>query len=124
MKARPILDSHWSRRRFVGATASATAALSLGRFAAVHANGSSSDLLNKSTVEIAKLLASKTVSAVDVVNACYARIDAVNPKINAIVATCRERALSEAKSADAALAAGKSLGPLHGVPFTVKDSFD
>ena len=55
---------------------------------------------------------------------CYARIDAVNPKINAVVAQCRERALAEAAEADALLAAGKPKGPLHGVPFTVKDSFD
>jgi len=40
------------------------------------------------------------------------------------VAFCRERALAEAAEADAMLAAGKSKGPLHGVPFTIKDSFD
>lgn len=70
------------------------------------------------------MIRDKQVTAVDVVNLCYARIDAVNPKINAVVAMCRERALAEAKEADAMLAAGKSKGPLHGVPFTVKDSFD
>lgn len=56
--------------------------------------------------------------------AAYARIDAVNEKTNAVVAFCRERALSEAKACDEALAKGKILGPLHGVPFTIKDSFD
>jgi amidase len=77
-----------------------------------------------STVRLAQLIREKKISAVDAVKACYARIDEVNPKVNAVVAFCRERALTEAKAADAALAAGKVLGPLHGVPFTIKDSFD
>src|SRR6185436_16050237 len=66
----------------------------------------------------------KQISAVEAVKASLSRIDAVNPKINAVVAFCRDRALAEAAEADAMLAAGKSKGPLHGVPFTAKDSFD
>ena len=60
----------------------------------------------------------------DAVKRFYARIDEVNPKINAVVAFCRERAMAEAAELDAMLAAGKAKGPLHGVPFTIKDSFD
>jgi amidase len=70
------------------------------------------------------MIREKQISAVEAVNMCYARIDDVNPTINAVVAMCRERALAEAQEADAFLAAGKAKGPLHGVPFTVKDSFD
>ena len=114
-----------SRRRFIATSVGVSAGLAIVPFAAnVSAASTTNDLLNKSTVEIAKLLSSGSVSAVEVVTAGYARIDAVNPKINAVVTTCRERALAEAAKADAALASGKSLGPLHGVPFTVKDSFD
>jgi amidase len=112
-----------SRRRFIKATAGAGAVLALAKYNPAFA-AESDDLLGKSVVEIAKLISSKSVSAVAVVTACYARIDAVNPKINAVVTFCRERALAEAAEADALLAQGKSLGPLHGVPFTVKDSFD
>jgi amidase len=118
-----LADARWSRRRFIGAAATASAALSLSRYAAAYA-AASDDLLSKSATEIAALIASRSVSAVEAVKACYARIDAVNPKINAVVMTCRERALAEALAADAALAAGRNLGPLHGVPFTIKDSFD
>ena len=51
------------------------------------------------------------------------RIEAVNPKINAIV-TVAEGALEAARATEAAVLAGEKLGPLHGVPFTVKDSID
>ena len=51
------------------------------------------------------------------------RIEAVNPTINAIV-TVAEDALKGAKAAEAAVLSGEELGPLHGVPFTVKDSID
>lgn len=115
----------WTRRRFLKTTAGAGAALLVSRYASTKAYAvTSEDLLSNSVVEIARLISSKAVTAVDVVKACYARIDAVNPKLNAVVAFCRERALAEAAEADAMLAMGKSLGPLHGVPFTVKDSFD
>lgn len=113
-----------SRRRLLKTTAGAGAVLYLAPYISAYAAPGDADLLGKSTVEIARLIANKDVSAVDVVKACYARIDAVNPKLNAVVFTCRERALAEAAEADAMLAEGKSLGPLHGVPFTVKDSFD
>ncbi|WP_293393893.1 amidase [Nevskia sp.] len=114
-----------SRRKLLGTTAAATAAASLGRFgSAFAAAGTPEQLVERSVVEIAAMIRSKQVSAVDVVKACYARIDLVNPRINAVVAQCRERALAEAAEADALLARGQIKGPLHGVPFTVKDSFD
>ncbi len=51
------------------------------------------------------------------------RIEAVDPRINAIV-TIADDALKAAKAAEAAVLSGEDLGPLHGVPFTVKDSID
>jgi amidase len=117
-------DSSLSRRHFMQTTAAAGALLTLAPYARTFADVPQDDLVSLSATQIAKLIKDKRVTAVDAVNMCYARIDAVNPKINAVVAMCRERALAEAKEADAMLAAGKSKGPLHGVPFTVKDSFD
>ncbi len=122
-------NGRYSRRRFIGTAAAAGALLGASAFgwkAFADSAGTvtSSDFLLLSASEIAQLIRAKKISAVEAVKACYARIDAVNPKINAVVAFCRERALAEAAEADAMLAAGKTKGPLHGVPFTAKDSFD
>ena len=82
------------------------------------------DPLYVSATKLAALIRAKKITSVEAVKLCYKRIDEVNPKLNAVVFTCRERALAEAQAADEALAKGKILGPLHGVPFTIKDSFD
>lgn len=82
------------------------------------------DWVFSSATRLATMIREKKVSAREVVAACYARIDAVNPKINAVVQFCRERAFAEADAADAALAKGQLMGPLHGVPMTIKDSWD
>ncbi len=66
----------------------------------------------------------KRVSSLEVVDACLRRIEQVNPKINAMVQLTAEAARTEAKAADASLRRGKLLGPLHGVPFSIKDSLD
>ncbi len=77
-----------------------------------------------SAVKLAQVIREKKLSSVEVVKAHYARIDAVNPKLNAVVQFCRERALDEAAAADKSLASGKVIGPLHGVPMAIKDSWD
>jgi amidase len=125
MSASPtsFASNRLSRRSVLRYGAAGGVALGLARMPTARAAGSDA-LTSLSTVQIARAIATGEVKAVDAVKACYARIDAVNPKINAVVATCRERALAEAEAADAARAAGKSLGALHGVPFTIKDSFD
>ena len=66
----------------------------------------------------------KRFSALEVVDAYLRRIDAVNPKLNALVFRATDEAREAARAADRALAQGKRLGPLHGVPVSVKDSFD
>jgi len=72
---------------------------------------------------LAELVRRREISPVEVVQAHLDRIDAVDPKINAIV-TIAPYALRAAKAAEAAVLAGDELGPLHGVPFTAKDSID
>jgi amidase len=64
------------------------------------------------------------VSSEEVVNAYLRRIDAVNPKLNAVVQLTAEAARAQARAADAALAKGEIKGPLHGIPVTIKDLFD
>ncbi len=82
------------------------------------------DPLYASVTALAKMVRDKEISAVELVTLYYRRIDEVNPKLNALVLDCRERALKEAAAADAMLARGELMGPLHGVPMTVKDSHD
>jgi aspartyl-tRNA(Asn)/glutamyl-tRNA(Gln) amidotransferase subunit A len=81
------------------------------------------DLTYSDATKLAELIRNREVTSVEVVRAHLDRIDAINPKINAIV-TRAAGALDAAVAADEALAAGAAVGPLHGVPFTVKDSID
>ncbi len=82
------------------------------------------DYLFGSAIEIARRIGAREISCVEVVRAHLDRIHAVNPALNAVVTLAEERALAEARDADNALATGSSCGPLHGVPITLKDSFD
>jgi amidase len=74
-------------------------------------------------MELVKALRSKALSAQEVMQAHLERIQAVNPQINAVVQLAPD-ALEEAHRADAELVQGAARGPLHGLPFTVKDVFD
>jgi aspartyl-tRNA(Asn)/glutamyl-tRNA(Gln) amidotransferase subunit A len=73
---------------------------------------------------LAELIRTRQLSSREVVQAHLDRIGAVNPKINAVVTVTAEEALQAADAADKAVASGAKLGPLHGVPFTAKDSID
>ncbi len=81
------------------------------------------DLLLGSATEAAGALRRREVSARELTEALLARIDAVNPAVNAVVALRADAALHEAAAADDALARGDDVGALHGVPITVKESF-
>jgi aspartyl-tRNA(Asn)/glutamyl-tRNA(Gln) amidotransferase subunit A len=83
----------------------------------------SNELIYEDATRLAELIRTKEISPVEVVQAHLDRIEAVDHKINAIV-TVADGALRAAKEAEAAVMNGKPLGPLHGVPFTVKDSID
>lgn len=73
---------------------------------------------------LAGLIATKQVSSREVVQAHLDRFAVVNPTVNAIVTLLGEQALLDAAAADEAVVRGAELGPLHGVPFTIKDSLD
>jgi aspartyl-tRNA(Asn)/glutamyl-tRNA(Gln) amidotransferase subunit A len=78
----------------------------------------------KDATELASLIQTKQLSSREVVQAHLDRIAAVNPKVNAIVTLLAEEALKGADAADKAVRHGAELGPLHGVPFTIKDAID
>ena len=75
-------------------------------------------------LELARHIATKEVSCVEVIDAHLQRIAEVNPRVNAIVHVLHDEARSAAEAADARIAGGQPLGPLHGVPFTVKANID
>jgi amidase len=83
-----------------------------------------SELWGKSAVELAVMIRDREVSSREVVRAHLDRIEAVNPHLNAIVRLLPDQALAAADAADRAVADGARLGPLHGVPFTVKENID
>jgi len=78
----------------------------------------------KDATELALLIRTKQLSSREVVQAHLDRIENINPKVNAIVTLLAEDALRGADAADNAVKNGEALGPLHGVPFTIKDAID
>ena len=74
--------------------------------------------------DLSKRIAGGELSPVEVTEAHLARIDALNPAVNAFTTVAHERARAEAKTAEAEIAAGNIRGPLHGVPIGVKDIID
>ena len=80
-------------------------------------------LWSQSAAWLARAIAAGEVSSAEVVDACLGRIEDVNPRINAVVRLAAD-ARARATAADAELAQGIVRGPLHGVPFTIKDSLD
>src|SRR3989454_93701 len=82
------------------------------------------DIIYASATTLARAIRAKEISSAEVVHAYLQRIEAVNPQLNAVVQLRAEAAQAEAHAADAALARGQIMGPLHGVPMTIKDSLD
>ncbi|HYM71142.1 MAG TPA: amidase family protein [bacterium] len=82
---------------------------------------SSHDLCWKPAQELARMIRAKDVSPVEVVDAVLARVERINPTVNAYVTVTADQARAAAKAAEAAVARGETLGPLHGVPYSLKD---
>jgi len=79
------------------------------------------ELCDLEAVELRRLIGAGQISPVDLVESCIARIETVNPAVNAITATAFERARAEAREAEAAVRRGDALGLLHGLPIGIKD---
>jgi amidase len=78
----------------------------------------------RSATELVELIKKKKIGAEELLDLYLARIERLNPRVNAVIATDIPSARRRAKAADAALAKGEDWGPLHGLPMTIKDSFD
>src|SRR4051794_5443157 len=81
-------------------------------------------LCGLTAVEARRRIGTKELSPVELLEACIARIEQVNPAVNAVTATDFGRAREAARAAEAAVLAGEALGPLHGLPVGVKDLSD
>ncbi|MGH8824670.1 MAG: amidase family protein [Jiangellaceae bacterium] len=82
------------------------------------------EIVFRSATAAAEMVRRREISSRELTEMLFARIDAVDHRVNAVVDLRREAALKEAAAADEAIARGGPLGALHGVPMTVKDSFD
>jgi amidase len=82
------------------------------------------DLPFQTAKQLATAVRKKKIGCLELLDLYLKRVEAHNPELNAIIATDIEGARKRAKAADKAVKAGKKLGPLHGVPMTIKESYD
>jgi aspartyl-tRNA(Asn)/glutamyl-tRNA(Gln) amidotransferase subunit A len=113
------------RREFLEKTASACAAVAL----ATPGNTlpkpmPTDDLIELSLLEASELVRSRKVSPVELTKACLARIERLNPVLNAFITVTADAALSQARDAEIEIRRGKWRGTLHGVPIGLKDIID
>ena len=114
-----------TRREFVGTAAAAAAWHTMGpRGFAQAPAGVPADLAALSLGEASALVRAGTVTAVQLTEACLARIAIYDSKLGAFITVMRTEALVQARSRDAELKAGQWRGPLHGIPIALKDNID
>jgi len=117
-----------SRRSFLEAALAGTAGALVmrptGAAAAVQVRGQSAELARLSLADAAELVRRKKISPVELTQACLARIEALNPTLNAYITVTAESALAQAREAEAEVQRGRWRGPLHGIPIGLKDLFD
>ncbi|HKB91302.1 MAG TPA: amidase [Opitutaceae bacterium] len=115
-----------TRREFarIAASAAAFQALSKIGFSAPAEAASSGELTDLTLSEAAAKIRSGAVTSTQLTEACLARISVYDPKLDAFITVMKEQALAQAKQLDAELKAGKSRGPLHGIPLGIKDNID
>ena len=83
--------------------------------------GMSSELAFMSAVELAQNIRDKNVSSLEATENFFQRIDRLDSQLNSYLALCRDQALADARVADTAVQQRAILGPLHGVPISIKD---
>ncbi|MBT6275684.1 MAG: amidase [Chromatiales bacterium] len=84
----------------------------------------SAELHSQTIAQLAQQLQSKAISPVELVEACIAHINSLDNQLNAFITPMFESALEAARKAETDIAKGHSLGPLHGVPFGLKDIYE
>jgi aspartyl-tRNA(Asn)/glutamyl-tRNA(Gln) amidotransferase subunit A len=124
------MSKRFTRRQVLAAGAAAPLSLALAKvagaasaFAPVSAAASSSNPADLSIVELLPLLEGRQLSAQELVEACIARVERLDPQIKAFERPTFDLALAGAKAVDEARATGRPVGPLAGVPIGLKDLF-
>src|SRR5229473_7986925 len=84
----------------------------------------SGDLATLSLTEAAARIRTRSVTPTQLTEACLARVETYNPKLNAFITVMREQALVHAREREAEQRSGKLRGPLHGIPIALKDNVD
>ena len=108
-----------SRRTFLAAGAGSAASLVLKPLF-----GQARDLAGLTLKQASDLIRAKSVSPVELTEACLQRIEKHNSAFNAFITVTRDQAIRSAREAEAEIRAGKWRGPLHGVPIALKDNID
>lgn len=123
-----------SRRVFLGTALASAGSLAVGRAHSIRAgaawiskfaeDSSPDDITSLSIHEVAALVKQRKVSPVEITRACLARIEVLNPALNAFITISEESALSEARRAESEIQRGEWRSPLHGIPIGLKDLID
>lgn len=113
-----------SRRDLPGAPDGTAASTGAASIASAHDGPASGELAFSSATELAQRIQRKQIGSFELTRYFIERIERFDKALNAVVVRDFERALQAAKSADESLARGQRLGPLHGVPMTIKEAFD
>jgi aspartyl-tRNA(Asn)/glutamyl-tRNA(Gln) amidotransferase subunit A len=87
-------------------------------------DGTTSDITSLTIQDASEQLRKKRISPVELTKACLARIDRLNPTLNAFITVTRDSALATAREAEADIQHGRWRGPLHGIPIALKDLVD
>ena len=98
--------------------------MTAGGIAASLIPAAADDLTQLSLAEASALVRARKVSPVELTQACLARIEHLNPSLNAFITVTNESALADARGTEADIRRGRWRGPLHGMPIALKDLFD
>ena len=81
------------------------------------------ELMSLTIAEAAAQIKARTLSPVELIEACLERIESVEPQVHAFVTVCGDEAMAAARRAEREIAGGRYRGPMHGIPYAVKDIF-
>jgi aspartyl-tRNA(Asn)/glutamyl-tRNA(Gln) amidotransferase subunit A len=104
-----------NRRTFLGASLGAAVGLAFAK---------TRDLAGMTVSQAAGVIRTRAVTSVDLTRACLARVEKLQPLLNAYITVTGDQALAEARILDAELRRGKWRGPFHGIPIALKDNID